>query len=241
MTDAPLIQFSRVTRRFGRTTALADVTLTIPAGQVIGLIGRNGSGKTTLLQHMTGLLLPTSGTVTVFGVPSGALGETELARIGTMAQHGRFIDWMPVEQLVRYVGRFFPRWDSGRVARVGARLGLDLATRVGALTPGGRQRLGLLLALGARPALVLLDEPLSDLDPVARRTVLEILLEVYEEDRPTIVLSSHLLHDIEPVVTHVVSLADGRVTAAEELDVLKERHGANLEGLFPILTGAGVA
>lgn len=226
----------RVTRRFGRTTALDDVSLTLRRGAVVGLIGRNGSGKTTLLQHITGQLLPTSGSVTTFGTASRALGADELARIGAMAQHARYIDWMRVERLVRYIGGFFPRWDAARAARLQQRLDLDPAASVGSLSPGNRQRLGLLLALGHRPELLLLDEPLADLDPIARRTVLELLLEVYEEDRPTIVISSHLLHDIEPVITHVVSLSAGRVTADDELDVLKERHGANLEALFPILT-----
>jgi ABC-2 type transport system ATP-binding protein len=241
MTPSPVVQFTRVTRRFDRRTALDDVTLAIPAGAVIGLIGRNGSGKSTLLNHATGLLLPSSGRVTTFGVPSAALGSAELTRIGAMSQQARFIDWMSVTRLVRYVGGFHARWDEARVARLRERLELDGDARVGGLSPGHRQRLGLLLALGHHPELLLLDEPLSDLDPTARRTVLEILLEVYDEDRPTIVISSHLLHDIEPVVTHVVSLANGRVTADAELDVLKERHGANLEQLFPILTGAGAA
>jgi ABC-2 type transport system ATP-binding protein len=230
------VTFTNVTRRFGKLTALDDVTLSLPAGTVIGLIGRNGSGKTTLLHHATGLVLPTSGTVSTFGAPSASLGQSELSRIGVMSQHAKLIEWMSVDRLIRYVSGFYPRWDHALEQSLRTRFELDGTATVGKLSPGNRQRLSLVLALGHHPELLLLDEPLSDLDPTARRDVLQVLLDIYEQDRPTIVISSHLLHDIEPIITRLVCLSNGRVTANEELDVLKERHGSNLEALFPILT-----
>ncbi|MBY0491130.1 MAG: ATP-binding cassette domain-containing protein [Gemmatimonadaceae bacterium] len=221
-----IAELAQVTRRFGSTLALDAVSLRIPRGVVIGLVGKNGSGKTTLLNHLSGLLLPTSGTCRTFGVPSGSLGAAELSRIGAMWQHSRLVAWMSVGRLIRYVGGFYERWDRELVGALIARLRLDVDARVGGLSPGRLQQLSLVLALGHHPELLLLDEPLSDLDPSARQEVLTILLEVYAAEQPTIVVSSHLLHDIEPVITHVVALDAGRVTCDAELDTLKERYVA---------------
>lgn len=232
----PVVEFRALGRRFGRTTALQDVSLSLSSGTVIGLIGRNGSGKTTLLQHVMGLLLPDAGECLTFGTPAARLDAGQLARIGAVWQQARLIEWMPVQRLIDYVAAFHAVWDRELEHSLLSRLDIDTSARVGTLSPGGRQRLQLLLALCHHPELLLLDEPLSDLDPTARAAVLDVLLDVFERDRPTIVISSHLLHDIEPVITHVVCLANGRVSAHEELDALKERHGVNLEGLFPLLT-----
>lgn len=219
-------ELTNVTKRFGKTVALQDVTLRLPRGEVIGLVGRNGSGKSTLLNHLTGLLLPTSGACFAFGVPTKSLGAAQLARIGAMWQHGRLVPWMNVGRLLRYVGGFYDTWDVAYVDALVDRLQIDRNARVGTLSPGRLQQVSLVLALGHRPELLLLDEPLSDLDPDARRDALRILLDVFERDRPTIVISSHLLHDIEPVVTRVVALNDGAVTCDAELDELKERYVA---------------
>lgn len=221
-----LAELVNVTKTFGKTVALQDVSLRLPRGEVIGLVGRNGSGKSTLLNHLTGLLLPTNGDCLAFGVPSKSLGAAQLSRIGAMWQHGKLVPWMNVGRLLRYVGGFYDRWDVQYVDSLVTRLQIDRDARVRALSPGRLQQVSLVLALGHHPELLLLDEPLSDLDPDARREVLRILLELFERERPTIVISSHLLHDIEPVVTRVVALNEGRVTCDAELDELKERYVA---------------
>ncbi len=219
-----LAELTNVTKTFGKTVALRDVSLRLPRGEVIGLVGRNGSGKSTLLNHLTGLLLPTNGECRAFGVPTKALSAAQLSRIGAMWQHSKLVAWMNVGRLLRYVGGFYDRWDVEYVDELVARLEIDRNARVGTLSPGRLQQLSLVLALGHHPELLLLDEPLSDLDPDARREVLRILLDVFERDRPTIVISSHLLHDIEPVITRVVALNEGAVTSDAELDALKERY-----------------
>jgi ABC-2 type transport system ATP-binding protein len=233
-TDAVVV-FQQVTKRFRDAKALHDVTLAIPRGAVVGLVGRNGSGKSTLLQHITGLLLPTSGACTTFGTDVRQLDAAELCRIGVVAQHGTLLEWMTAWQLIRHVSTFYPRWDTVLERALTERLGIALDTRIGTMSPGNVQRLSLLLALCHRPELLLLDEPLSDLDPVARRDVAHLLMERVEADRCTIVISSHLLHDIEPLVNRIVCLEQGRVTADDELDALKERHGLGLEALFLML------
>lgn len=223
-TSFDVLTLDRVTKRFGGTTALDSVSLSIPRGAIVGLVGRNGCGKTTLLHHATGLMLPQAGAVRTFGVDAGVLGGAELARIGVVHQHARYLEWMSVYQLVRYVATFYPRWDTALEKALIERLAISLDTRIGALSPGNVQRLSLLLALCHHPELLLLDEPLSDLDPTARQEVLAVLLERFDADGPTIVISSHLLQDIEPVVSRIVCLDRGRVTADAELDDLKEMY-----------------
>jgi len=237
MSEPDIIRFEQVNKRFGGTLALADVDLRVPSGAVVGVIGRNGSGKTTLLHHVTGLQLPTRGIVRTFGVPTPDLAQAQMARIGVLQQHSVFPGHLRVRQLLAFMAGFYASWDHALARVLTERSALDLEAKVGALSPGHRQRLGLVLAMSPRPALLLLDEPLADLDPEMRRVALDLLMERYAEDHPTVLLSSHLLHDIEPVITHVLALDRGRITAFDEFDALKERHGANLEQLFPLLAG----
>jgi ABC-2 type transport system ATP-binding protein len=222
--DAPPLVFQHVSKQFNTIAALASVSISIPQGAIVGLIGRNGSGKSTLLHHATGLQLPTSGTCHTFGVLSSQLGAMEHSRIGVVHQHAKLLGWMRVSRLVAYVGSFYNTWDSAMVARLLERLRLAPTARVDTLSPGSVQSLSLLLALAHRPELLLLDEPLSDLDPITRADVIALLLEYYAETSCTIVISSHLLHDIEPMVTRIVCLSRGRVTADAELDELKEAY-----------------
>lgn len=213
-----------VTRRFGATVALHRVTLAVPRGSIVGLVGRNGSGKTTLLRHVTGLQLPTSGECVTLGRGTAELGPAELARIGVVHQDGPFIYWMRVEQHIRYVASFYPRWDRALERRLVRELELDVRARVATLSPGTAQKLAIVLAVCHHPDLLLLDEPLAALDPIARQAMLSFLLETFRERGPTLVISSHVLRDIEQVVDRVVCLDRGRVTADAPLDALQERY-----------------
>jgi ABC-2 type transport system ATP-binding protein len=219
-----VIEFRGVEKRYGATVALTGVTLTVPRHSIVGLVGRNGSGKTTLLRHVTGLVLPTAGECRTLGVPASQLGAAELSRLGAVQQHDPLIEWMRGEQLLRYVSSFYARWDRVLERRLVEALEVDVRARVGALSPGSRQKLGLVLATCHRPELLLLDEPLSDLDPVARRALLSLLLERFSSEEMTIVISSHMLRDIEPVVDRILCLHEGRVAAYAPLDELKERY-----------------
>ncbi|MFN2315894.1 MAG: ATP-binding cassette domain-containing protein [Gemmatimonadales bacterium] len=213
-----------VSRRFKKTMALDQVSLTVPAQQIVGLAGRNGSGKTTLLRHMTGYCLPDAGECHTFGVPTASLGRAELSRIGMVDQADMLIPWMSGHQLLRYVASFYERWDRDLEVALARELELDTSAKVGALSPGNRQKLALIVATGHHPELLLLDEPLSALDPIARQAVLGMLLDRFSSEAMTIVISSHMLRDIEPVINRLVCLEQGRVLADEELDVLRERH-----------------
>jgi ABC-2 type transport system ATP-binding protein len=216
-------ELKRVTKRFDDTVALSEVTISVPRNAIVGLIGRNGSGKTTLVRHVTGLLLPDSGDCVTLGVPAAQLTRAELARIGVVDQHAGFVEWMRAEQLVRYVATFYERWDHALERELMGTLEVDEASRVGAMSPGNVQRLALVLATCHHPELLLLDEPLSDLDPIARQTVMRLVLDRFSRDDMTIVISSHMLRDIEPVVNRIVCLHAGRVVADDDTDALRER------------------
>ncbi len=217
-------ELDNVTKKFGNATALDGVTLSIPERAIVGLIGRNGSGKTTLLHHVVGLQLPTSGRCTTLGRPTEMLGSEELSRIGVVWQEGRFLDWMSVDQHIRYVSSFYEGWDVVREQSLVTRLELDRKAKVGALSPGNAQKLGIVLAVCHHPKLLLLDEPMSALDPISREHVLAFLLELLHEDGATTVISSHVMRDIESIVEWIICLDRGRVTVDSPLDTPQDRY-----------------
>jgi ABC-2 type transport system ATP-binding protein len=190
---------------------------------VVGLVGQNGSGKTTLLRNLIGLTLPTSGTCTTLEVDSAELGPEQLSRIGVVHQENRFLTWMTVEQHLNYVGSFYENWDRELQARLLKDLELDRTARVGSLSTGNAQKLGILLAVCHHPDLIILDEPVSALDPIAREKLLGFLLELLQDKTRTIVISSHILRDIEKIVNWVVCLKGGKVRVDASLDDLQER------------------
>jgi ABC-2 type transport system ATP-binding protein len=239
MTQA--FELRNVTKRYGKKVALDDVTVAVPRGSIVGLVGRNGSGKTTLLRHVTGLVLPDSGSCTTLGTPSDRLGAEELSRIGWAQQHARFLPYMRVHALFEYVASFHSGWDRALERELVAALEIEGDARVGTLSPGLVQRISLVVATCHRPELLLLDEPLSDLDPHGRKAVLRLLLDRFNESRMTIVVSSHLLHDIEPVVDRILCVDAGRIVADAPLDALKEAHGRDLDGLFTLLVEGAAA
>lgn len=210
---------------FDGAVALEAVTVSIPRRSIVGLIGRNGSGKSTLLRHVTGLVLPTSGECLTLGRPAAKLGRRELARIGVVDQDVTLLEWMRGDQLLHYVSTFYENWDRALERSLVASLEVDAGARIGAMSPGNLQKLSLIVATCHHPELLLLDEPLSALDPSARQTMLTLLLDRFSSDDMTIVISSHMLRDIEPVVNRVICLERGRVTADDELDLLRERYG----------------
>jgi len=235
---APAFELHDLTKQFGSVTALDRVTVSVPPRSVVGLIGRNGSGKTTLLRHLVGLLLPTRGTCRTLGTPSDRLGSAELSRIGVVNQETRFIDWMTVEEHIRYVASFYPVWDQGLETRLLKELELDRRARVGTLSPGNVQKLAVILAVGHHPDLLLLDEPVSALDPISRAAMLRFLLELLQEGDRTIVISSHVLTDIEKMVDHVICLHQGKLRISAGFDELRERYCewmvTSKAGLLPV-------
>ncbi len=213
-----------LTKRFDDHLALDHVDLRIRRQSIVGLLGRNGSGKTTLFRHLMGLYLASEGTVETLGKPSAQLGHEQLIQLGFVPQEIRLLDWMTVEQHLRYVSCFYPQWDRDREQRLLSELELDAKAVVGALSSGDLQKLAIILAVCHHPRLLVLDEPVSDLDPIVRGRLLEFLLELLQEDEATILVSSHVLRDVEKVVDWVVCLEHGHVVTDASLDELKEKY-----------------
>lgn len=212
----------QVTKSYPGHTALDRVSLHLPAGHVVGLLGRNGAGKTTLLHLAAGLILPTSGTCHTLGRRSDELDSPELTRLGLVMQEGRFIEWMTVAQHLDFTGSFYPQWDRDLQQRLIDTLEVPLTRKLADLSTGDRQKVGILLGVCHRPALLLLDEPMSSLDPIARARMLDVLLELLRDDGCTVVISSHLLDDVEKIVDWIVALDAGRVVEDSALDDLQE-------------------
>lgn len=209
---------------FDRTPAIANVSLRIGRGRVVGLLGRNGSGKSTLLRAILGLDLPTSGSVRVFGTPSRDLGAPQLERIGAVFQQTRFLPWMTGRAHLDFVRSFQRTWDEARQARITDALDLDLSQRIGAMSPGNVQKLAIVTAVCHRPELLLLDEPAASLDPIAREVLLASVLEIVAEDSPTVLISSHALRDVERIADWIVCLEQGQVVVDAALDEIHDRH-----------------
>src|SRR5262245_41772091 len=178
-------------KRYRGRWGLRDCTLEIPKGRVVALVGPNGAGKTTLLHLATGILRPSAGSVSVLGSTPGA-DATLLSRVGFVAQDVPLYRNLSVADTLEFGRRLNSRWDQSLAVERLERLGIPLRDRVGELSGGQRAQVALALALGKRPELLLLDEPLASLDPLARREFLQVLMEGVAEHGLTVVLSSHL-------------------------------------------------
>ena len=210
-------------KTYGRRMALSDCTLNVPPGRVVGLVGPNGAGKTTLLQLAVGLLRPTYGTIEVLGARPAA-GPAHLGRVGFVAQDTPTYAGMSIDDHLRLGAHLNPGWD-GRLAadRIG-RLGLDPGQRAGRLSGGQRAQLALTLAIAKRPDLLILDEPVASLDPLARREFLQSLMEFVADCGASVVLSSHLVADLERVCDYLIVLTAARVQIAGEVEELLATH-----------------
>jgi ABC-2 type transport system ATP-binding protein len=217
------VQADGLGKRYGRRWALADCTLDVPAGRVVGLVGPNGAGKTTLLSLATGGLRPTEGTITVLGGVPGS-DSAQLAKVGFVAQGAPTYPGLSVADHLRLGARLNPRWDDSLARDRVERLGLDLGRRAGKLSGGQRAQLALTLGLAKRPELLILDEPVSALDPLARRAFLQDLMEATVEHELSVVLSSHSIADLERVCDHLIVLVEGRVRLVGAVDGLLATH-----------------
>jgi ABC-2 type transport system ATP-binding protein len=217
------LQARGLTKRYGRHPALTDCTLDVPSGRVVGLVGPNGAGKTTLLQLAVGMLRPTAGTIEVLG-GRPASGPAQLAKVGYVAQDTPTYANLSVADHLRLGAQLNPGWDAPLARRRIDRLGLDPHRPAGRLSGGQRAQLALTLAVAKRPELLILDEPVASLDPLARREFLQNLMEFTAEYGATVILSSHLVADLERVCDYLIVLADSRVLVAGDVDHLLATH-----------------
>ena len=222
-TDA-VVRIMHLSRSFGRKEALRDVTIEIRRGQVFGLVGENGAGKTTLIQHILGAYKAKSGQVRVFGIDPTYDPTAVLSRIGYLSEDRDLPTWMRVGDLMRYMQAFYPNWDETYAERLRDELELPPDQRVRNLSRGEKAKAGLLIALAHRPELLLLDEPSSGLDAIARQDILGAVVRSVAEEGRTVLFSSHLLDEVERVSDHVAMLHEGRLTLDMSMDTIKSVH-----------------
>lgn len=224
MNESPALEATALGKRYGSNWALRDCTLTVPAGSVTALVGPNGAGKTTLLQLAVGLIEPTSGAISVFGHDPRAEPLAVLPRVGFVAQDHPLPRRFTIGETLRLGRKLNPSWDNAVAQRRVDELGLSRRQRVGTLSGGEQAQVALTLALAKRPQLLLLDEPVASLDPLARREFLTGVLRAVTETGMTVVLSSHIVADLERICDQLIILANGRTQLVGPIEQLLAEH-----------------
>jgi ABC-2 type transport system ATP-binding protein len=221
-TDA--LRTTTLGKRYGGEWALRDCDLRVPAGRVAALVGPNGAGKTTLLHMIVGLLRPTAGAVSVFGHAPNAEPSAVLPLIGFVAQDHPLYRSFTVADMLEWGRRLNPRWDGSLArARLG-RVGIPLDRRISKLSGGQQAQVALAVAVAKRPRLLVLDEPVASLDPLARREFLRALQDAATEDGLTVLLSSHIIADLEQVCDYLIILSAARVQLAGDIEAITRTH-----------------
>jgi ABC-2 type transport system ATP-binding protein len=218
-----VIETNDLGKQYGRKWALRDCTLSIPEGKVVGLVGPNGAGKTTLLSLAVGLLTPTRGSITVLAGRPGD-GSAQLEKVGFVAQDTPAYAGLSVGKHLLMGAYLNAHWDQELAKRRIDQLGLDLRQKAGSLSGGQRAQLALTMAIAKQPELLLLDEPVASLDPLARREFLQGLMEIVAGHGVSVVLSSHLIADLERVCDYLVLLVASHIQLAGEITALLATH-----------------
>ena len=207
---------------FGAQRVLQGLDWQLPTGQVVGLLGRNGAGKTTMIEALLGLREADAGTALVFGQPAAALSDAARARVGYVPQRSDLFEWLTADQLLAYFRSFYPRWNTAKVDGLMSRWDIARDKPIGKLSGGQQQRLSIVRALAHEPELLVLDEPVSSLDPAGRRDFLSELVEQVVDRQTTVVFSTHILSDLERVALDVAFLTGGKIALHAPLDELLE-------------------
>ena len=250
-----VIETRGLTRRFGMTTAVDDLTLSVPEGAIYAFLGPNGAGKTTTIKMLLNILQPSAGSAAVLGVDSTRLGPAEFTQIGYVSENQRLPEWMTVGKLIDYCRPMYPNWDAAFEAKLLKGFDLPLGRKLKSLSRGMKMKASLLTSLAYRPRLLVLDEPFTGLDPLVRDEVIRGMLELTEQENWTVFISSHDIDEVERLADWVGVINDGKVRLAESAASLQARF-RRLEGvaaggavlpasppkswLMPEITGHGV-
>ena len=218
-----VLEARALAKRYGHTWALRDCSFSIPVGHVVALVGPNGAGKSTLLHIAVGLTQPTDGTVSVLGNPAPSDPES-LARVCFVAQSAPLYRTFSVADMLHLGGAMNPRWDDGYARGRLSRLGIPFERKISQLSGGQQAQVALSLALAKRPELLLLDEPVADLDPLARHEFMGELMAAVAEHGLSVVLSSHAIAELERACDYLVIMGAGKVKVAGEVAALVEEH-----------------
>ncbi|KHL92999.1 multidrug ABC transporter ATP-binding protein [Paenibacillus sp. IHB B 3415] len=223
-----LLEVQGVTKKFGSKQALGNVSFTLGAGRITGLLGSNGSGKSTLMKLIAGLAQPGSGRISVLGVP---IGVESRKLVSFMPDVPVTESWMNVGDALKFQRDFYPDFDQAKAQRMLDFMNLRGQDKVRTLSKGMNERLQLTLALSRRARLYMLDEPIGGVDPVARTKILNALMEFYEEDS-SILISTHLVNDIERIFDEVIFLKNGEIVLQREVEELRLERGKSIDELF---------
>ena len=234
--DAPAFRFIGVEKRFGESRALNGLDLTVPAGTVLALVGRNGCGKSTAIRCLLGLERPDAGRVELLGEDPWAMGPKTKQRLGYLSERGVPFPWASAADLAAFCAPLYPHWDAALQAELLSRFRIDPRRSLRTLSLGQQRAVGLLLALCPCPEILILDEPAANLDPVLRRTFLDLVKALAVGSGRTVLFSSHILSDVERLASRVALLHEGRLAVEGETAALSERPGG-LEGLFLEVAG----
>ncbi|OUM97731.1 MAG: hypothetical protein BAA04_12020 [Firmicutes bacterium ZCTH02-B6] len=229
MNPVATVVFDRVTKRFGRLRALDELSVTIREGSIVGLLGPNGSGKSTMLKLIAGLYRPDSGTVTIDGMEPSIKTK---AMVAYLPEIDHLYGWMSVRQILDYVSAFYKDWDPARCQALVKFMGLNPEATVSRLSKGMRARLKIVVAMSRNAPLIILDEPLSGIDPPSRLRVLQAIVSEFREDSQTVVMSTHDVADSENLFSDVLFLKAGKVALMGEAERLREERGKSIRDLF---------
>lgn len=218
------IEIENIEKKFRRKTVLKNLNFSVPKGVVYGLLGRNGVGKTTTIRILLGLLFPDSGQTRVLGLDSQKNGEKIRQKVGYVAEGQQMYQWMSIKEILWFNGSFYRDWDADYADLLLKRFELDPKEKTGNLSRGMLSKLSLTLALGHRPELLILDEATAGLDVIVRREFLDNIVELVNSEGHSVLISSHLLSDMERVVDRVGILQDGHITKSGDLEDLKKSY-----------------
>jgi ABC-2 type transport system ATP-binding protein len=220
--SAAAVEASHLFKSFGKHEVLHDITTRVNPGDVVGVIGKNGAGKTTLLETLLGFSPPSSGSAQIFGEDSLKMSAAVKSRIGFVPQQDELLPTLDGRRQLALTASFYPQWDTALVDRLAREWELPLDRRANALSGGERQKLSTLMALGHNPDLLVLDEPVASLDPLARRRFLQQLLEIAGDETRAVIFSSHIVSDLERVANRIWMMRDGVLVWDGETDELKQ-------------------
>jgi ABC-2 type transport system ATP-binding protein len=218
------IVIDNITKSFGaQALAVNGLGFAVPEGSVVGFLGPNGAGKSTTIRMLLGLLRPSAGSASLLGHDSRELPASIWSRVGYVAEEPGLYRWMTVGAMIRYTAAFYPNWDAAFAADLLKRLELPAGQKIGSMSRGQRGKLALLLALAFRPELLVLDDPVSGLDPIVRREFLDQIIELLQMEGRTVLFSSHILDEVERLADRIVIVDQGRLLTDDTLDALKGR------------------
>ena len=232
-----ILSLDRLTKRFGKKCALDDVSFSISGGRIVGLLGPNGSGKTTLIKLANGLIMPDSGSIYIDGKSPG---EQTKAMVSYLPDRMYVADWMKVRDLIRMFSDFYEDFDKEKAYAMLRSLDISENDRMKTMSKGTKEKVQLVLVMSREAKLYLLDEPIGGVDPAARDFILRTILTNYSPES-AVLISTHLISDVEKVLDEVIFLKEGRLVKHENVDRIREQEGKSVDQLFREIFAVGTA